>query len=198
MLWSKVMCLQLTKSSLGRGKLAVKLDYRSSILGTYVKRKGRRLTLQSCPVTTNTPWHSNTHITLMHRHRPLTSALRRLRKIPPSSDQLVLHMVCINEGLGRRGIKKKKSGNIREAEVEAGRHLEVQGQPDLHNEFQESQGFTESQRKNNNKKRQNQICRACWHSPGWHWSQHCINVMSTRVAEAKGSEVQRNLQLHNE
>lgn len=169
----------------------MKLDYLSSILGTYVKRKGRRLTLQSCPVTTHTSWHSNTHITLMHRHRPLTSALRRLRKIPPSSDQLVLHMVCINEGVGRRGIKKK-SGNIREAEVEAGRHLEVQGQPDLHNEFQESQGFTESQSKNN-KKRQNQICRACWHR-----SQHCINVMSTRVAEAKGSEVQRNLQLPNE
>lgn len=36
-------------------------------------------------------------------------------------------------GVGRN--KKKKLGNIREAKVEASRHLQVQGQPGLHNEF---------------------------------------------------------------
>ena len=62
--------------------------------------------------------------------------------------------------------KEKKSGNIREAEVEAGQHLQVQGQSGLHNGFLDSQDFIESQRKNsNNNKRQTQICRAFWHVP---------------------------------
>lgn len=58
----------------------------------------------------------------------------------------------LKRGWGRERIKKKKSGNIRRAEVEAGRHLEVQGQPGLYNEFHDSQGFIESQRKTTTKK----------------------------------------------
>lgn len=44
------------------------------------KGKGRNSTKLSVNPSLPTPWYSNTYITLMDRHRPLTPALRRLKK----------------------------------------------------------------------------------------------------------------------